>query len=279
MYLSPPLPFNGNKRFWSSYLYETFKNIKLDKSVIIIDIFGGSGLLSHVFASIYPDNTVIYNDYDYYTKLLNDKMIDKINEFIQYGNKLCEKYNIKQEEKLPRILHDKIYNKIKTLFGDEFENNNKLRNIIFANIGYRSRIHNIELDFYNNFKSSTYKYVRNYLLPNIKVIHKDYRDIIIDYSKYPVSKIFYIIDPPYLTPEKSYYENFWGLTDTCNIISICMKYKCILFEAIKSEILPLLEFIKKISYIKFNYVVSDEKKLSVSDNTEYYILFNFKTFH
>ena len=41
-YLSPPLPFNGNKRNWINNLYNTFKDIKFNKDVLIVDLLGGS---------------------------------------------------------------------------------------------------------------------------------------------------------------------------------------------------------------------------------------------
>ena len=54
----------------------------------IVDVFGGSGLLSHTAKQLKPKATVIYNDFDGYNERLSKeikvKIINKINNFNGY---------------------------------------------------------------------------------------------------------------------------------------------------------------------------------------------------
>ncbi len=75
IFTTAPLPFMGQKRKFLKQFKPALKNYPND--AIYVDLFGGSGLLSHTVKSIYPDAIVIYNDFDnYQQRLLN---IDKTN--------------------------------------------------------------------------------------------------------------------------------------------------------------------------------------------------------
>jgi hypothetical protein len=85
-----PLPFMGQKRRFQK-LFKQALNEFTDAS-IFIDLFGGSGLLSHTAKRMRPDATVVYNDYDdYHVRLLN---IPKTNCILAHLRALllnCEK--------------------------------------------------------------------------------------------------------------------------------------------------------------------------------------------
>lgn len=61
-YLSAPLPFVGQKRMFAQKFIEVLKEYP-DNSVFV-DLFGGSGLLSHITKREKPNARVIYNDYE-----------------------------------------------------------------------------------------------------------------------------------------------------------------------------------------------------------------------
>lgn len=79
-YTSSPLPFIGQKRMWIKEIEDVvtneFKNIK-----IFIDLFGGSGLVSHTIKQARPDAIVIWNDYDNFKERLDN--IEQTNEIIE----------------------------------------------------------------------------------------------------------------------------------------------------------------------------------------------------
>ena len=65
-----PLPFQGQKRRFQTSFKEALKSFK--DAPMFVDLFGGSGLLSHWTKEMYPDATVIYNDFDdYHLRLAN----------------------------------------------------------------------------------------------------------------------------------------------------------------------------------------------------------------
>ena len=69
-YSTPPLPFRGNKR----YFVKTFREVLSDLRDIdvVVDLFGGSGLLSRAAKDVLPHARVIYNDFDGYSKRLEN---------------------------------------------------------------------------------------------------------------------------------------------------------------------------------------------------------------
>lgn len=65
-YLSAPLPFMGQKRMFAGEFKRVLKQYPDD--TVFVDLFGGSGLLSHIAKREKPDATVVYNDFDNYRK-------------------------------------------------------------------------------------------------------------------------------------------------------------------------------------------------------------------
>ena len=75
-YTSAPLPFQGQKRNFAKKFAEVLGEFPDD--AIYLDLFGGSGLLSHITKRIKPEARVIWNDHDdYYGRFLK---FDQTNE-------------------------------------------------------------------------------------------------------------------------------------------------------------------------------------------------------
>lgn len=70
-YKNAPLPFMGQKR---NFLKEFRRALKsYPDNAVYVDLFGGSGLLSHTVKRFYPDAKVVYNDYDQYSRRLREE--------------------------------------------------------------------------------------------------------------------------------------------------------------------------------------------------------------
>ena len=63
-YTAAPLPFMGQKRRFLKDFKTALKGYS--NTAIYVDLFGGSGLLIHTVKQVYPEATVIYNDFDNY---------------------------------------------------------------------------------------------------------------------------------------------------------------------------------------------------------------------
>ena len=66
--MSAPLPFQGQKRRFIKQLEEMAKQQK--EGTVFVDLFGGSGLVSHTIKRARPDCRVVYNDFDHYSERL-----------------------------------------------------------------------------------------------------------------------------------------------------------------------------------------------------------------
>lgn len=68
-YKCAPLPFMGQKRYFIRDFFEVLKQVagQIDT---VVDLFGGSGLLSCTAKKVLPGCRVIYNDFDHYDRRL-----------------------------------------------------------------------------------------------------------------------------------------------------------------------------------------------------------------
>lgn len=274
IYKRPPLPFRGNKTKWIKDLIKYFvKNHDKFENLVFIDVFGGSGIISSLLAKLYPNNKVIYNDYDNYTKLLTKSNIDRLNEL------RTKIYNIiKDYEYLPKI-NDDDSNKIRYLikhYYPNFENNNKLKNIFASWLIFDGVNFKLDSTFYSRVPKNNYSNVdiKDYLPDNVIIEHLEYKDLINKYKSI-LNKSLLILDPPYLGTSKEFYNKEWDLKDTYNVLKLCIKYKCLLFEANSSNVIRLIKTINANSPIPFKYKLMNKHNLgSDSKSVDYLYLFN-----
>lgn len=82
-YTQAPLPFQGQKRRFLNDFKKALHYFPADATYV--DLFGGSGLLSHTVKQFYPTATVIYNDFDnYFQRIENIDTTNKIISDIRY---------------------------------------------------------------------------------------------------------------------------------------------------------------------------------------------------
>lgn len=70
-----PLPFRGQKRYYLKRFASVLERCK--DITTVVDLFGGSGLLSRVAKDMLPNARVVYNDYDHFNRRV--EMIDRTN--------------------------------------------------------------------------------------------------------------------------------------------------------------------------------------------------------
>lgn len=68
--MSAPLPFMGQKRMFAKHFIEVIRQYPADR--VFVDLFGGSGLLSHLVKHHHPESRVIYNDFDNYRQRIEN---------------------------------------------------------------------------------------------------------------------------------------------------------------------------------------------------------------
>lgn len=111
-----PLPFVGQKRQFLKHFEQVLNdNIPGNgEGWTIIDVFGGSGLLSHTAKQLKPEARVIYNDFDRYADRL--KHISDINRLREILYQSVDGI-IAKKERLSKQIKKEIINKINDFKG------------------------------------------------------------------------------------------------------------------------------------------------------------------
>lgn len=267
-----PFPFVGNKHKILNRLDKI--NFPINKDTLIVDVFGGSGLLTSYFNIRYPNNKIIYNDYSknnkyFISTIKNDDLISRINKFLDYANILTE--SITREDKLPQHISDKIYKYILKNI-PEYNNTYIVQNIINSNISFNSSPLSSSHIMYNRLRKTHYPYFNEYqhlLFPNIQNIkfeHLEYKSLLSSLKNY--QNIFYIIDPPYIHTRDDYYSKTYNISDLLNILYFTLNHKCILFESLDGRVKEMFKLLAQMQNFKKYKIIKSE------DTNEIIILTN-----
>lgn len=241
---TPPLPFLGNKRSALKHLYNEFKNIELDEDLIIVDAFGGSGLLSNFFKQLFPKNRVIYNDFDGYTERL--KKYEATENF--YYN-LVEKLNeIKKLEVIngyrPKLTKDQAKVLVEEIEKADEEKIDK--ETIISKFMMRGQVmkRNLKVDHAYYYKTKTFTpYSKDYL-KGVEVVRKDGIELI---NEYKDKKALFLLDPPYTHTTTVTYKGELSLYDFILLYEDLLKNnsKFILFYAENSSMYDIVKYFNK----------------------------------
>ena len=173
---SAPLPFQGQKR---RHLKEFKKALSGIETPLIVDLFGGSGLLSHVAKRTKPDSRVIYNDYDGYRFRLRNA--EKTNRLIAEIRTMLEDYpkDKKVDADLKRKIVDRLEKEEKSGFVDWITVSSSL---LFS-MKYALSLEEMKKQtFYNCVRQSDYD-TTGYL-DGLEVVSEDYRTVFEKYKKH-----------------------------------------------------------------------------------------------
>lgn len=232
IFKAAPLPFQGQKRNFVEQFKKALIECKTEYNVnTVIDLFGGSGLLSHVAKRVYPDLRVIYNDYDDFHKRLTtvhttNLLLKDIREYLANtpkGQKIDTNMKsqilslIREVERKERQV-DYITLSSSLLFSSKFVKNYK------------------ELEqetFYNSVKHSDYL-VEGYL-DGLEVVREDYMDLFKLFKNQ--QNVLFIVDPPYLSTDTTTYNSnkYWKLKDYLNVLNVLILGRFIYFRQTKVQ--------------------------------------------
>lgn len=242
-YKNAPLPFQGQKRFFVKAYVDALKEYPEDS--IFVDLFGGSGLLSHVTKREKPQAQVVYNDFDYYTKRLENipQTNALISEIRATGFDL-----IGRKERIPDEIRTKIIDIVRKheAQGEFIDYITLSTQLCFPN-NYVFSFAELEKmkPFYVRLSSTPY--AADGYLDGLTITHKDYRALYNEYKDNP--KAVFIFDPPYLSTDVTTYTkaraHYWKLTDYLDIIPLLQGKKFFYFTSHKSTIVELFECLEK----------------------------------
>lgn len=234
-YTCAPLPFMGQKRRFLTHFKTALKDF--ETATLFIDLFGGSGLLSHTAKSVRPDAQVVYNDYDdYHMRLLNvdrtNVMLDNIRLLI--GD--CQK-----DKKLPNDIKTAIIEYIRKEEQKGFVDYITLSSSLLFSMKYALSLQELEKStMYNCVRKANYD-VSGYL-DGLQIVKYDYKEL---FNKYKhLDNVVFFVDPPYLSTEVGTYKNYWRLSDYLDVLKVLKENSYVYFTSDKSSIIELCDWLE-----------------------------------
>lgn len=235
VYNNAPLPFQGQKRNFIKEFKKALKNYP--DNAVYVDLFGGSGLLSHTVKQEKPSTRVIYNDYDNFKKRI---------EAIPTTNKILEELRpilkgMDKKSKIPPSIKNKVLEIIKKYDSNGFVDYISLSSSLLFSLTYVQSFSELEKEtFYNRLRKSDFN-AEDYL-KGVEFVKDDYKVLFEKYKSNP--NVVFLVDPPYLSTDKSTYKNYWRLSDYLDVLKVLINTKYFYFTSNKSSITELFEWLE-----------------------------------
>lgn len=240
-YLSAPLPFQGQKRMFAKEYIKVLQ--QFPDGTTFVDLFGGSGLLSHIAKHQKPNSTVVYNDFDGYRHRL--ERIAQTNELLEELRAIVDVPRSKPilGEVRKRVLDCICKHKQKYGYVDYIT----LSTSLLFSMKYATCFAEMEKEtLYNRVKSTNYPLCTDYL-DGLTITSCDYKEVFDKYKDIP--NVVFLVDPPYLSTDSKTYRMYWKLSDYLDVLTILAGHRFVYFTSNKSSIVELCEWIGKNRFI------------------------------
>jgi hypothetical protein len=267
-YSHAPLPFQGQKRNFISQYQSALRELRATFGVdTVVDLFGGSGMLSHVAKRTCPGLRVIYNDFDdYHVRLRNIQQtnallaqIREITRSIPFRGKILPELrqqilDVVKEWEEQKGYVDYITLASSVLFSGNFATNyDKLsRETIYARV------------VRNNYDTAGY-------IDGLELEKKDYKELTSVYKG--CKNVLFVVDPPYLNTDTSTYNSkgYWHLTDYLDVLTVLEDNPFIYFTSDKSQIVELCNHLEKRYNLPspFRYAKVKTKRIEINNSSGY----------
>lgn len=233
-----PLPFQGQKRRFLSEFKEALKGFK--GATMFIDLFGGSGLLSHTVKQLYPDARVIYNDFDdYHLRLAN----------IERTNSLLAQFRvILQNEPADKVISKDGKSAILKAIQTEQNQTGYIDYITISSsllfsMNYATNYDDMSKQtMYNCVRKNDYEDARDYL-QGVEIVKQDYRELFERYKH--ITGVVFLVDPPYLSTDCTTYSSYWRLGNYLDVLNVLKGTSYFYFTSNKSSILEFTDWVEK----------------------------------
>lgn len=261
MYLSAPLPFVGQKRMFAKEFIKVLG--QFPDSTVFVDLFGGSGLLSHITKCVRPDAVVVYNDFDNYRQRLAN--IPATNVLLSDLRRIAE--GEPRNKRITGEVRDKMFARIER---EEKEHGyvdyiTISASLLFA-MKYVTCLKEMKKEtIYNRIRKTDYPEAEDYL-EGITVTCEDYKEVFKRYKDVP--GVVFLVDPPYLSTEVGTYKMYWRLADYLDVLK---GHAFVYFTSNKSSILELCDWMGRNPFLgnPFRECRKVEFNASVNYNSKY----------
>ena len=236
-FIQAPLPFMGQKRRWNA----DFKTALLEHFAdchTFVDLFGGSGLLSHFAKTARPDAQVIYNDFDGYTNRL--AAIPTTNAILVELRKVLK--NVPELKRIDEPYRSLVFDVIRKYDRRGFVDYITLSASILFSGKYATTLEELQKHtLYNTPRQSDYD-AEGYL-DGLTIVHEDYRLLFNRYHLQP--GVCFLIDPPYLSTQATTYSGYWKLRDYLDVLHTLKDTNYFYFTSEKSSIIELCDWLDR----------------------------------
>lgn len=262
-YTQAPLPFMGQKRRWNQEFKKALKTEFTDCSTFV-DLFGGSGLLSHFTKSVRPDAQVIYNDFDNYSRRI--EAIPETNDLLSDLRSIMAGFP--EDKRITEPLLSKVLGKIAEYERRGFVDYITLSASLLFSGKYATSFDELRKNgLYNTIKQTDYS-ADNYL-NGLTVVHDDYMAVFRQWEG--KDGVCFLIDPPYLSTQAVTYSGYWKLRDYLDVLHTLNGTNYFYFTSEKSSIIELCDWLDK-EYRTgnpFNGAVRKELRSRLNYNANY----------
>ena len=204
---------------------------------VFVDLFGGSGLLSHLARVSCPGARVIYNDFDGFSRRL--EAIPQTNRLLSLIRPIAARTPLKQ--RLPEPDRRRILDILRheERQADYIDIITLSASLLFSGIFTSSLDELSKHPFYSKCRAADIPPADDYL-EGVEVVSCDYRELVAQFSRQP--GVVFIIDPPYLQTDTGHYTMTWRLSDYLDVLTILPSNNFIFFTSNKSKLLELLDW-------------------------------------
>ena len=235
LHLSAPLPFVGQKRRFAKQFIEIIK--QYPEGTVFVDLFGGSGLLSHITKYHHPESRVIYNDFDNYRRRIEN--IPRTNRLLSLIRQLAEPFP--RHKPICGEARERIF---KLLEQEERENGYidfiTLSSSLMFSMKYKLSIAEMRSELlYNNVRKSDFETCPEYLA-GLEIESCNYKKLYDRFKDIP--GVVFLVDPPYLSTDVGTYNMYWRLADYLDVLSVLPGNNFIYFTSEKSCVVELCEW-------------------------------------
>ena len=238
-YTRAPLPCVGQKRRFLNHFKTLLKqHIPNDgDGWIIVDAFGGSGLLAHTAKQVLPKARVIYNDFDGYAERLQN--INDTNKLRTIIDDLLAHYP--RNQKLPETLKKAVQAALNS-FGGYIDLDCMASWLLFRGrqtTDLNDLIYNHT--YFNHVRLSDYPSADDYL-DGVEVVSKSYHELLPEFQDN--SKALLVLDPPYVSTAQGAYRKagYFGMVEFLRLMRL-VRPPFVFFSSTRSELLDYLDLI------------------------------------
>lgn len=234
IYNSAPLPFQGQKRHFVGQVARLLEEHNQTKEIkVVVDLFGGSGLLAHVAKRTLPDARVVFNDYDgYHLRLRN---VQKTNRLLADLRAIVGDHP--RKVMIRPLVRAAVLRRVEEEADAGYVDYITLSSSLLFSGKYALDFEELaKSGIYNNVRTTDYQVDADDYLSGLEIHGADYQAIYDQFKDVP--GVVFLVDPPYLSTDTKTYasDKYWKLKDYLNVLKVLGGSRYIYFTSNKSNL-------------------------------------------